>query len=97
MGDGVGALDGCAVGLGVGSGVGEGIGVGEGVGMTVVGLEGTAVVGLGVGAGDGLNTNSPTVTRRYDSNCQFCASACMAMDPRECVSNRSIVSRSVCA
>ena len=91
MGDSVGELDGCTVGLGVGSGVREGIGVGEGVGMTVVGLEGTAVVGLGVGAGVGLNANSPTVTRRYDSNGQFCALACMAMDPRECVSNRPTV------
>jgi hypothetical protein len=56
---------------------------------------GTAVVGLGVGAGVGLNANSPTLTRQYDSNDSFAPRACMAIDPRECVSNRPIVSRPV--
>ncbi len=40
----------------------------EGVAVVGVAVEGAAVVGLGVGAGVGLNANSPTLTRQYDSN-----------------------------
>ena len=41
----------------------------EGVAVDGVAVDGTAVVGAGVG----LNANSPTLTRQYDSNDQPCA------------------------
>jgi hypothetical protein len=91
VGDGVGELDGCAVGLGVGSGVGEGVGVAvvdgvavEGIAVEGIAVEGVAVEGVAVdgtaviGAGVGLNANSPTLTHQFDSNDQLCAYGLMA-------------------